>query len=126
MVLKPGVAGKSGVLLTLARTDPDPSLGHRGLTLFMVEKPAFDGEEFSFEQKGGGSLTGQAIPTVGYRGMHSFSLFFDDFFVPASHVVGEGQGIGKGFYYTMRGFMGGRIQTAARACGVMQAGFEAV
>ena len=117
-------AGKSGVLLTLARTDPDPSLGHRGLTLFMVEKPAFDGEEFSFEQKGGGSLTGQAIPTVGYRGMHSFSLFFDDFFVPASHVVGEGQGIGKGFYYTMRGFMGGRIQTAARACGVMQAGFE--
>ena len=118
-------AGKSGVLLTLARTDPDLSLGHRGLTLFMVEKPAFDGEEFSFEQEGGGILTGQAIPTVGYRGMHSFSLFFDDFFVPASHVVGEGQGIGKGFYYTMRGFMGGRIQTAARACGVMQAGFEA-
>ena len=56
--------------------------------------------------------------------MHSFQLFFDDFFVPASHLLGEGQGLGKGFYFTMRGFSGGRIQTAARACGVMQAAFD--
>ena len=118
-------AGKAGVLLTLARTDPDVSLGHRGLSLFMVEKPSFDGEEFEVNQEGGGRLTGKSIPTVGYRGMHSFQLFFDDFFVPSSHLLGEGQGLGKGFYFTMRGFMGGRIQTAARACGVMQAGFEA-
>ena len=117
-------AGKSGVLLTLARTDPDVSLGHRGLTLFMVEKPEFDGEEFVVEQESGGTLSGKAIATIGYRGMHSFNLFFDDFFIPASHVLGEGQGIGRGFYYTMRGFMGGRIQTAARACGVMQAAFD--
>ena len=118
-------AGKSGVLLTLARTNPDLSLGHRGLSLFMVEKPEFDGEEFDVRQEGGGRLSGRAIPTLGYRGMHSFNLFFDDFFVPASHLIGEGQGIGKGFYFTMRGFMGGRIQTAARACGLMQASFEA-
>lgn len=117
-------AGKAGVLLLLARTDPDPSLGHRGLTLFMIEKPSFDGHAFEVSQPGGGKLTGKAIPTVGYRGMHSFQLYFDDFFVPASHVVGEGQGIGRGFYLTMRGFMGGRIQTAARACGLMQAAFE--
>jgi (2S)-methylsuccinyl-CoA dehydrogenase len=118
-------AGKAGVLLTLARTDPDPSLGHRGLSLFMVEKPSHDGEEFEVTQAGGGRLTGKSIPTLGYRGMHSFNLFFDDFFVPASHLIGEGQGLGKGFYFTMRGFMGGRIQTAARACGLMQAAFEA-
>jgi len=118
-------AGKSGVLLTIARTDPDLSLGHRGLSLFIVEKPSFDGEAFVVEQEGGGKLTGQAIPTVGYRGMHSFQLFFDDFFVPATHLLGEGQGLGKGFYFTMRGFMGGRIQTAARACGVMQAAYDA-
>ena len=72
-------AGKSGVLLTLARTDPDLSLGHRGLTLFMGEKPEFEGEVFEVKQESGGSLTGKAIPTVGYRGMHSFNLFFDDF-----------------------------------------------
>lgn len=117
-------AGKAGVLLTLARTDPDLSKGHRGLTLFMVEKPSFDGETFEVDSPGGGKLTGRAISTVGYRGMHSFSLFFDDFFVPDSNVIGEGQGLGKGFYFTMRGFMGGRIQTAARACGVMQAAIE--
>jgi (2S)-methylsuccinyl-CoA dehydrogenase len=117
-------AGKSGVLLTLARTNPDPSAGHRGLSLFMVEKPEYDGESFEVSQEGGGKLSGKSISTLGYRGMHSFNLFFDDFFVPATHMVGEGQGLGKGFYFTMRGFMGGRIQTAARACGVMQAAFD--
>ena len=117
-------AGKSGVLLTLARTDPDLSLGHRGLSLFMVEKPTTDDDKFEFVQETGGRLSGKAIPTIGYRGMHSFELFFDDFFIPASHVIGEGQGVGRGFYFTMRGFMGGRIQTAARACGLMQAAFE--
>jgi len=90
-----------------------------------VEKPEFDGHDFEHVQPGGGAIRGQAIATIGYRGMHSFELFFDDYFVPASELIGEGQGLGKGFYFTMRGFMGGRIQTAARACGVMQAAFEA-
>ena len=117
-------AGKANVLLTLARTDPDPSLGHRGLSLFLVEKPSSDDEAFTVEQPGGGKLTGTAIGTVGYRGMHSYQLFFDQFLVPHSHVIGEGQGLGRGFYFTMRGFTGGRIQTAARACGLMQGAFE--
>ncbi len=117
-------AGKSEVLLTLARTDPDMEAGHKGLSLFIVEKPEFDGEEFVVEQAGGGKLSGSAIPTLGYRGMHSFNLFFDDFFVPQENLIGEGQGLGKGFYFTMRGFMGGRIQTAARACGLMSASLD--
>lgn len=117
-------AGKAGVLLTLARTNPDLSQGHRGLSLFIIEKPSVDDHKFEFKQENGGSMSGVAIPTVGYRGMHSFQLFFDDFFVPDSHLLGGEEGLGKGFYYTMRGFMGGRIQTAARACGVMQAAFD--
>lgn len=117
-------AGKAGLLLTIARTNPDLALGHRGLSLFICEKPPFEGESFEFEQPGGGSLSGTAIPTVGYRGMHSYQLFYDDFFVPDENVVGESQGLGRGFYFTMRGLMGGRIQTAARACGVMQAAFD--
>lgn len=56
--------------------------------------------------------------------MHSFEMFYDDFFVPETHLVGEREGEGKGFYFTMRGFSGGRLQTAARACGLMQAAFE--
>lgn len=117
-------AGKAGVLLVLARTDPDPKAGHKGLSLFMVEKPSFDGHDFEFESPGGGKLSGRAIPTLGYRGMHSFEMFYDEFFVPDSHVVGQEAGLGRGFYYQMRGFSGGRIQTAARATGLMQAAFE--
>jgi (2S)-methylsuccinyl-CoA dehydrogenase len=117
-------AGKAAVLLVLARTDPELAKGHRGLTLFIVEKPRFPGHGFKFEGTGGGRLTGKAIPTIGYRGMHSFDLYFDSLFVPDSHVVGGTGGIGRGFYATMQGFAGGRIQTAARATGVMQGAYE--
>jgi (2S)-methylsuccinyl-CoA dehydrogenase len=57
--------------------------------------------------------------------MHSYEMFYDDFFVPNANLVGGTNGEGKGFYFTMRGFMGGRLQTAARACGLMQAAMEA-
>ncbi len=117
-------AGKAGVLLVLARTNPDLSLGHRGLSMFLVEKPTSEGHDIEFRQEEGGTLSGQSIATIGYRGMHSFSLFFDNFFVPDTNLLGGPEGAGKGFYFTMAGFSGGRIQTAARAVGVMQAAFE--
>ena len=116
--------GKAGVLLLLARTDPDASKGHRGLSMFLVEKPSFDGHEFRHEQEGGGVITGKAIATIGYRGMHSYDVFFDNYFVPDENLLGGSEGEGKGFYFTMAGFAGGRIQTAARAVGLMQAAFE--
>jgi (2S)-methylsuccinyl-CoA dehydrogenase len=118
-------AGKAGVLMVVTRTDPDRSLGHRGISLLLVEKPSFDGHEFMFRQPDGGTLTGRAIPTIGYRGMHSFDLSFEDFFVPDANVVGGEGGLGKGFYFTMAGMVGGRMQTAARACGVMRAALRA-
>ena len=117
-------AGKANVLLTLARTSSDQTLGHKGLSLFLVEKPSSDEHAFEVNQDAGGKLTGKAIDTVGYRGMHSYQLFFDNFLVPHSHVIGEGQGLGQGFYFTMRGFSGGRIQTAARAIGLMKGAFD--
>lgn len=117
-------AGRSDLLVVLARTgEGSDAKGHRGLSLFLVEKPAFTGHSFTYQQEHG-ELSGKAIATLGYRGMHSFDLFFSDFFVPADKLIGEEQGIGKGFYYTMAGFSGGRIQTAARATGVMQAAFD--
>ncbi len=116
-------AGKAGVILVLARTDPDARPPHKGLSLFLVEKPSTDAEEF-VHHSNGGTVTGRAIATIGYRGMHSFEMFYDDFFVPETHLVGEREGEGKGFYFTMRGFSGGRLQTAARACGLMQAALE--
>lgn len=115
--------GKAGLLMVLARTNPDMSAGHRGLSMFLVEKPSSDGHEFEVVSEQNGKLTGRAIATIGYRGMHSFELFFDDFFVPAENMLGGSEGEGKGFYAAMAGFSGGRIQTAARAVGVMRAAF---
>lgn len=119
------LAGKAELLMVVARTEADPALGHRGLSLMLVEKPAYDGHHFETQQPGGGRLVGRAIPTIGYRGMHSFDLAFDNFFVPADHLIGEAAGEGKGFYFTMSGMVGGRIQTAGRACGVMRAALKA-
>jgi (2S)-methylsuccinyl-CoA dehydrogenase len=114
-------AGKAGLLMVVTRTDPDKSAGYRGLSVLLVEKPSFDGHAFEFSQPKGGRLVGKAISTIGYRGMHSFDLAFENFFVPDANVIGEQAGLGKGFYFTMAGMMGGRMQTAARASGVMRA-----
>lgn len=118
------MAGKAGLLLVLARSNPDTSLGHKGLSMFLVEKDSYEGHDFEYRQPQGGVLTGRAIATIGYRGMHSYEVFFDHVFVPDDNLVGGPEGEGKGFYFTMAGFAGGRIQTAARAIGVMQAAFE--
>ena len=117
-------AGRADVIALLARTDPDPSRGARGLSLFIVEKPRFDGHDFTTTQPGGGTLGGKADRTPGYRGMHSFTLAFDDYFVPADNLVGGDAGLGRGFYLQMAGFAAGRLQTGGRACGVAQAALE--
>ena len=57
--------------------------------------------------------------------MHSFDLFFEDYFVPDAALVGGPEGDGRGFYMTMAGLSGGRVQTSARANGVMQAALDA-
>jgi (2S)-methylsuccinyl-CoA dehydrogenase len=113
------------MLMLLARTDPDRSKGHRGLSLFVVEKEPVPGHAFALDQPGGGKLEGRAIDTLGYRGMHSYEVSFSDWFVPAENLVGGEAGLGRGFYLQMEGFENGRLQTAARAVGVMQAAFEA-
>ena len=118
-------AARADVLMLLARTDPDRSKGHRGLSLFVVEKERGDGRGFTLTQSGGGRLEGRPIDTIGYRGMHSYELSFDGWQVPAEALVGGTDGLGRGFYLQMEGFENGRLQTAARAVGVMQAAYEA-
>jgi (2S)-methylsuccinyl-CoA dehydrogenase len=127
-------AARADVLMLLARTDPDRSKGHRGLSLFLVEKPQGEGHGFLFTQDAGaggrptdstGRMEGRAIDTLGYRGMHSYEVAFENWFVPDAGLVGGEQGLGRGFYLQMQGFENGRLQTAARAIGVMQASYEA-
>ncbi len=126
-------AARADVLMLLARTDPDRALTHRGLSMFVVEKPRGDGHGFVFTQDeadrpggiGPGRLEGRPIDTLGYRGMHSYELAFENWFVPGANLVGGADGLGQGFYLQMQGFENGRLQTAARALGVMQAAYEA-
>jgi (2S)-methylsuccinyl-CoA dehydrogenase len=127
-------AARADVLLLLARTDPDRSKAHRGLSLFLIEKPQAEGHGFVFTQDAGadgrpegssGRMEGRAIDTLGYRGMHSYEVAFENWFVPEANLVGGDSGLGQGFYLQMQGFENGRLQTAARAIGVMQASYEA-
>ena len=118
-------ARRADVLMLLARTDADRTKGHRGLSVLIVEKPRAEGHAFQFEDGRGGKMEGRAIDTIGYRGMHSYEVAFEDWFVPADHLIGEDAGLGRGFYLQMAGFENGRLQTAARAVGLMQAAFEA-
>src|SRR6058998_1314139 len=118
-------AGRANVLALLARTNPDPKAGARGLSLFIVPKDSFPGHEFEVRQPGGGVLHGKADATPGYRGMHSFTLGLERWFVPAENLIGEQEGEGKGFYLQMQGFAAGRLQTGGRATGVAQAALEA-
>jgi (2S)-methylsuccinyl-CoA dehydrogenase len=122
-------AARADALALLARTDPDRSKGHRGLSLFIVPKPRGDGHGFVMTQDSigdrAGRMEGRPIDTLGYRGMHSYELAIEDWWVPADNLIGGEAGLGQGFYLQMAGFENGRLQTAARALGVMQAAYEA-
>jgi (2S)-methylsuccinyl-CoA dehydrogenase len=123
-------AARADLLMLLARTDPSTT-NHRGLSAFVVPKPRGDGHGFAFTQDGGdagpagGRMEGRAIDTIGYRGMHSYEIAFDRWWVPDDALIGGEGGIGRGFYLQMEGFENGRLQTAARAVGLMQAAYEA-
>ncbi len=117
-------AGRANVLALLARTDPDISKAAKGLSLFIVPKDPFEGHSFEMKQKGGGRMVGKADATPGYRGMHSFTVNLENYFVPAENLVGGEAGLGKGFYLQMAGFAAGRLQTGGRACGLAQAALE--
>jgi (2S)-methylsuccinyl-CoA dehydrogenase len=125
-------AARADVLMLLARTDPDRSRAHRGLSLFIVEKERAEGRGFLLTQHPApgrndepGRMEGRPIDTIGYRGMHSYEIAFENWFVPSDNLIGGDNGVGRGFYLQMEGFENGRLQTAARALGLMQAAYEA-
>ncbi|MGA1654469.1 MAG: acyl-CoA dehydrogenase family protein, partial [Ilumatobacteraceae bacterium] len=105
-------AARANVLMLLARTDPDRSKSHKGLSVLIVPKPRGEAHGFVFTQPAGGKMEGRPIDTIGYRGMHSYEIAIENWWVPADHLIGEKEGLGKGFYYQMEGFENGRLQTA--------------
>jgi (2S)-methylsuccinyl-CoA dehydrogenase len=108
-------ANRAHVLTVLARTNPEAPK-HKGLSILLVEKEP--GDDFHPPK-----LAGGAIPTIGYKGMKSYSLGFDGYFCPKENLLGGVEG--QGFYQLMATYEYARIQTAARAVGVAQAALEA-
>ena len=86
---------RADVLMLLARTDPDRAKTHRGLSLFIVPKPRGEGHGFEFTQDRppatapAGKMEGRPIDTIGYRGMHSYEIALDNWWVPATNLIGE-------------------------------------
>jgi alkylation response protein AidB-like acyl-CoA dehydrogenase len=102
-------ARRSQLVALLCKTDPHAEPAHRGISILLVEK-------------GPGFTISRDLPKLGYKGVESCELSFDDFRVPTSTLLGSKEG--AGFAQMMRGLEIGRIQVAARAVGVGRAALE--
>jgi alkylation response protein AidB-like acyl-CoA dehydrogenase len=106
----------ANLVVLLAHTDEGHEQPHRNLTAFLIEKdPGFG------EVKPGLTVPGR-IHKMGYRGVDTTELILDGLRVPAGRVLGEAPG--KGFYQLMDGIEVGRVNVAARGCGVALRAFE--
>ncbi|QNG20401.1 acyl-CoA dehydrogenase [Rhodococcus triatomae] len=106
----------STLVAVLVRTEEGADRAHDNLTAFLIEKPAGFGE----------ALPGLTIPgkidKMGYKGIDTTELFFDGYVAPADTVLGGAPG--RGFRQMMDGVEVGRVNVAARACGIAQRAFE--
>ncbi len=102
-------ARHSAVIALMCKTDPAAEPAHSGVSILLVEK-------------GPGFTVSRDLPKLGYKGVESCELGFDDFRVPRTALLGSTEG--QGFAQMMRGLEIGRIQVAARAVGVGRAALE--
>ncbi|HTR90485.1 MAG TPA: acyl-CoA dehydrogenase family protein [Trebonia sp.] len=106
----------SSLIALLARTDEGGGRPHQNLTTFLIQK------EPGFGQTRPGLTIPGKIHKLGYRGVDTTELILDGLRVPASRVLGERPG--RGFYQIMDGIEVGRVNVAARGCGVAHRAFE--
>ena len=101
-----GIHGSCFAVLT--KTDPDAAPRHRGMTMFLCEK----GPGFSASRK---------LEKLGYKGIDSAELVFEDYRVPAANRLGDE---GRGFHLAVGGLELGRINVAARGVGIAKAALD--
>jgi butyryl-CoA dehydrogenase len=106
----------STLVAALVRTDEGADTPHRNLTAFLIEKPSGFGEVLP-----GLTIPGK-IDKLGYKGIDTTELIFDGYTAAAEDVLGEQPG--RGFAQMMDGVEVGRVNVAARACGVAIRAFE--
>ena len=102
-------ARRAGLVALMCKTDPSASPAHRGISILLVEH-------------GPGFTVSRDLPKLGYKGVESCELAFDDFRTPGSALLGGEEG--RGFTQMMQGLEVGRIQVAARATGVARAALD--
>ncbi|HEV7907308.1 MAG TPA: acyl-CoA dehydrogenase family protein [Pseudonocardiaceae bacterium] len=108
--------GTSNLTAVLVRTDEGAEKPHQNLTTFLVDKPEGYGEVAP-----GLTIPGK-IDKMGYKGVDTTEMVFDDFRIAADQVLGGETG--KGFRHMMDGVEVGRVNVAARACGIAIRSFE--
>ena len=102
--------GAEGQILgVLVKTDPKASPPYKGMSLLLIEK----GPGFKVVRK---------LPKLGYRGIDTAELLFEDCRVPAENLVGTEEG--KGLQMVLNGLELGRLNVAARGAGLARAAFE--
>ncbi|MEV7087494.1 acyl-CoA dehydrogenase family protein [Streptomyces sp. NPDC093085] len=100
---------RSQLIALLCKTDPEASPSHKGMSILLVEH-------------GPGLTVSRDLPKLGYKGVESCEVSFEDYRAPADAVLGGVEG--KGFAQMMKGLETGRLQVAARALGVGRAALE--
>ncbi len=101
---------RTGTMFGLVvKTNPEAEPRHTGISYLIAEKG------------GPGCTISRDLPKLGYKGVESAEVCFEDFQIPAANLIGRE---GEGFKYIMTGLEVGRVNIAARAVGVAQAAFE--
>ena len=109
---------RAGLVATLVRDELGAESVYRNMTTFLIEKePGFG------ETRPGLTIPGK-IDKMGYKGVETTEMILDDVRVPATAVLGGADGRGRGFYQMMDGIEVGRVNVAARGCGIAIRAFE--
>jgi alkylation response protein AidB-like acyl-CoA dehydrogenase len=108
--------GSANLVAVLTRSDPDSPSPHNGMSTFLVDK------EPGFGETAPGVTVPGKIDKMGYKGVDTTELIFDGYRTATDQLLGGEPG--RGFYQMMDGVEVGRVNVAARACGVMMRAFE--
>ncbi|MEV4538857.1 acyl-CoA dehydrogenase family protein [Asanoa sp. NPDC049518] len=108
----------SSVVATLVRTDVGADSVYGNMTCFLLEK------EPGFGETAPGLTIPGKIAKMGYKGVETTEMILDGVAVPESAVLGGPDQLGRGFYQMMDGIEVGRVNVAARACGISIRAFE--
>ena len=109
---------RSGLMALLVKTDPKADPPQAGMTALIVEK------EPGVAVQGGITIPLPGLPKLGYKGVESTEMIFDEHRVPASSILGGPAGEGQGFYQMMSGIETGRINVGARSLGLALRAYE--